>query len=180
MKCARFNPDGSRIVTASEDMTARIWDAATAKPIATLSGHEGKLTSAHFSSDGRRIVTTSFYKTARVWDAGSGKLIATLLGHKGCATSAQFCPDGSRLATGSRDSTARVWTILPTDAGGPPDWFRSFLHYMAQMRLNSDGALEPLKCHEWLTLRERLRRVLRDSAGQHPAYLRILRRFVRE
>jgi WD40 repeat protein len=31
---AAFSPDGSRIVTASDDDTARIWDAATGKEIA--------------------------------------------------------------------------------------------------------------------------------------------------
>ena len=37
---AAFSPDGSRIVTASEDKTARIWDAASAKEIAVLRGHD--------------------------------------------------------------------------------------------------------------------------------------------
>ena len=37
---AAFSPDGSRIVTASWDKTARVWDAATGKAIAVLSGHE--------------------------------------------------------------------------------------------------------------------------------------------
>jgi hypothetical protein len=35
-----FSPDGSRIVNASQDKTARIWDAATAKEIAVLRGHD--------------------------------------------------------------------------------------------------------------------------------------------
>ena len=37
---AAFSPDGSRIVTASSDKTARIWDAATGKEIAVLRGHD--------------------------------------------------------------------------------------------------------------------------------------------
>src|SRR5262245_29207929 len=37
---AAFSPDGSRIVTASWDNTARIWDAASAKEIAILLGPE--------------------------------------------------------------------------------------------------------------------------------------------
>ena len=69
MDSAAFSPDGSRIVTASEDKTARIWDAATAKEIAVLRGHESSVTSAAFSPDGSRIVTASEDKTARIWDA---------------------------------------------------------------------------------------------------------------
>ena len=56
VKSAAFNPDGSRIVTASQDKTARVWDAATAKEIAVLRGHESYVTSAAFSPDGTRIV----------------------------------------------------------------------------------------------------------------------------
>ena len=57
MWSAAFSPDGSRIVTASNDKTARVWDAATGIAIAVLSGHEGPVWSAAFSPDGSRIVT---------------------------------------------------------------------------------------------------------------------------
>ena len=37
---AAFSPDGKRIVTASWDKTARLWDAETGKPIGEpLKGH---------------------------------------------------------------------------------------------------------------------------------------------
>ena len=79
---AAFSPDGSRIVTASEDKTARIWDAATAKEIAVLRGHDDAVMSAAFSPDGSRIVTASADKTARIWDAATAKEIAVLRGHE--------------------------------------------------------------------------------------------------
>ena len=37
---AAFSPDGTRIVTASDDSTARVWDAATGKELTILRGHE--------------------------------------------------------------------------------------------------------------------------------------------
>ena len=52
-----------------------MWDAATGKAIAVLSGHEGPVLSAAFSPDGARAVTASSDKTARVWDVVTGKQI---------------------------------------------------------------------------------------------------------
>jgi WD domain, G-beta repeat len=65
---AAFSPDGKRIVTASSDKTARVWDAESGKPIGEpLRGHEDAVFSAAFSPDGKHIVTTSKDQTARVW-----------------------------------------------------------------------------------------------------------------
>jgi hypothetical protein len=106
---AAYSSDGSRIVTASADSTARVWDAASGKEIAVLRGHEGWVYSATFSPDGSRIVTASDDLTARVWDAASGKEILALRGHEGLVSTAAYSPDGSRIATASDDLTAHVW-----------------------------------------------------------------------
>jgi WD40 repeat protein len=105
---AAFSPDGSRIVSASRDKTARVWDVATAKQIAVLRGHGDSVGSAAFSPDGSRIVTASSDNTARIWDAATGKEIAVLRGQvwQVCAA---FSPDGSRIVTESSDNTARIW-----------------------------------------------------------------------
>jgi WD40 repeat protein len=65
---ASFSPDGRRIVTASEDKTAKIWDAASGHLLATLQGHSARLGFAAFSPDGRLIVTSSDDKTAKLWE----------------------------------------------------------------------------------------------------------------
>ena len=109
VRSAAFSPDGTRIVTASNDKTARVWDAATAKEIAVLRGHEDSVLSAAFSPDGTRIVTASWDKTAGVWDAATAKEIAVLRGHENWVNSAAFSPDGTRIVTASWDNTARVW-----------------------------------------------------------------------
>ena len=54
---AAFSPDGARIVTASADGTARIWDAATGSPVGEPLRQRDAVFSAAFSPDGARIVT---------------------------------------------------------------------------------------------------------------------------
>jgi hypothetical protein len=107
---------GKRIVTASEDRTARLWDAETGKQIgAPPAGHNGAVVSATFSPDGRRIVTASADKTARLWDADTGKQIgAPPVGHEDAVLSAAFSPDGRRIVTASQDTTARLWEVFAT------------------------------------------------------------------
>ena len=106
---AAFSPDGTRVVTASNDNTARLWDAGNGHLLATLAGHTGPVNSALFSPDGKRIVTASADGTARVWDAGDGRPLFLLGGHKGAVNSAVFSPDGKSIVTPSADGTARVW-----------------------------------------------------------------------
>jgi WD40 repeat protein len=108
---AAFSPDGKRIVTASADKTARLWNAENGKPIGEpLRGHEGALSSVAFSPDGKRIVTASSDKTARLWNAENGKPIGEpLKGHEGALSSARFSPDGRRIVTASGDWTVRLW-----------------------------------------------------------------------
>ncbi len=104
-----FSLDGSKIVTASEDKTARVWDVQ-GKLLATISGHAGGVNSVNFSPDGSKIVTASEDKTARVWDV-QGKLLRTMSGHSGSVMSANFSPDGSKIVTASEDRTMRLWDL---------------------------------------------------------------------
>jgi WD40 repeat protein len=107
---ATFSPDGSRVVTASNDATARLWDAITGEEIAALKGHEAPVWTAVFSSDGRRIMTASQDQTARLWDAASGKEIAVLRDTEKLA-SAALSPDGRLAITTSRTPVARLWDV---------------------------------------------------------------------
>ena len=82
VESAQFSADGTRIVTASEDHTARVWDAASGMPFGEPLRHEAGVFSAQFSPDGTRIVTASGDNTARVWDAASGKPLGEPLRHE--------------------------------------------------------------------------------------------------
>lgn len=105
---AVFSRDGKWIVTASEDWTARIWDAQTGRSHAGVLEHHGIVESAAFSPDGKHVVTASVDHSARIWNVNDGKL-ELRLDHDDAVWSAVFSPDGRHVLTASSDGTARIW-----------------------------------------------------------------------
>ncbi len=98
-----------KIVTASDDGTAKIWDATNGKLLFTLSGHTGAVNYAAFSPDGKRVATSSTDSTAKIWDATTGDLIWTLTGHKANVIRVTWEGDNTRVATASADNTVKIW-----------------------------------------------------------------------
>ncbi|MCX6878948.1 MAG: protein kinase, partial [Verrucomicrobia bacterium] len=124
---ASFSPDGTRVVTASADKTARVWDAANGKPVGEPMRHEAGVFRASFSPDGTRVLTASDDKTARVWDAASGKPLGEPMRHDASVISASFSTDGTRVVTASdgifqanRCGMARVWDAANGKPLGEP------------------------------------------------------------
>jgi WD40 repeat protein/class 3 adenylate cyclase len=106
---ASLSPDGKRVVTAGEDMTARVWNARNGQPITAPIKHAQSVLFAAFNADGTRVVTCCADGTTRVWDAATGDAIGEPMRHGGPVQYAAFSPDGSLVVTGGKDNAARVW-----------------------------------------------------------------------
>ena len=106
--CA-FSLDGKRIVSASEDKTLGVWDAATGDRLATLRGHKGHVHACAFSPDGETVVSASADRTIKLWDTASGDCRATLTGHALSVEKCACSPDGGSIVSASWDRTLRLW-----------------------------------------------------------------------
>ncbi|HRF19683.1 MAG TPA: WD40 repeat domain-containing protein, partial [Chitinophagaceae bacterium] len=58
-----------------KDHTARLWNVATGKTVAVLSGHTDAVHRAFFSPKGGKVVTLSVDRTVKLWDRYSGTLL---------------------------------------------------------------------------------------------------------
>jgi WD40 repeat protein len=104
---ALFSKDGTQIVTASADKTARLWQLDQLyEPI--IQEQVAPLLWAGFSRDGKQVLTAGLDNTARLWNL-DGMPVAVLKGHLAGITNADFSPDGQIIVTASRDKTARLW-----------------------------------------------------------------------
>ena len=118
---AMWSPDATRIVSASGDMSARIWNAdGSGEPI-VLTGHTDQVRHAAWDHEGKRIVTASTDETARIWTLDGSAPPLVLRGHTGPLRSAVFSPDGTKIVTASIDASAAIWTA---DGSGEPIFLR--------------------------------------------------------
>lgn len=52
-----FNPQGTKVVTASSDKTARLWDPLTGDCRQILEGHTDEIFSCAFNYEGNTLIT---------------------------------------------------------------------------------------------------------------------------
>lgn len=136
---ARFSPDrnSTRILTTSEDGTAKLWNTISHEVVQSFVGHTGPVVHGAFSEDGTRIVTGSTDGTARVWDVATGETLRVLKGHQWGVLSAEFSEDGRFVATGSADNTARVWDL--SDPDSEPLVLRGHTSEVTSVAVSPDG-----------------------------------------
>ena len=72
---ASYSPDGQRIVTASFDRTAKVWDAETGTELTTLKGHDGWVMSVVFRPDGKRIATAGMDGIVQIYTTDINELL---------------------------------------------------------------------------------------------------------
>ena len=108
---SEFSPDGTKVVTASDNNSGKIWNASTGALLFTLVGHTDTINFAEFSPDGTKVVTSSYDSTAKIWDVATGALLFTLVGHTDYLLFGKFSPDGTKVATSSNDKTAKIWDV---------------------------------------------------------------------
>lgn len=109
---AEFSNDGSRVVTACGDKTARVWDVATGSPVGQPLEHRDHVVECHFRpGNSRDVLTVSYDGTAQLWNGALGTKLAAPFRHQGPVRGGSFSIDGQRVLSFSVDRTARLWRI---------------------------------------------------------------------
>lgn len=133
-----FHPDGERIVTASVDGTARIWDLDTRREVLNFEEHnevmgvsmkrlrwlsDADITvkCASFAPNGELVASGSIAPRMgalrespgeiKLWNPRTGEVVRSFQEHVGIVLSLCFSPDGTRIASSSMDDehTFKVW-----------------------------------------------------------------------
>jgi WD40 repeat protein len=101
-------PDGRRFVSASNDRTAKVWDASSGSELFTLKGHKGFVCSVSIASDSYRVATGAMDGEVIIWSLRDAGQLANF-NHGSDDAKVSWRPDGNGLITGGADGCLRLW-----------------------------------------------------------------------
>jgi len=111
---ARFTPDGSKVVTAGEDGTLRIWGPKTGKSLAVVQGHgfhEAGVNCLQIHHDNTLALTGGQDNNACLVNIATAKVKATLQGHNDGIEDVAWVAHNPWAITGSLDGRVGIWDL---------------------------------------------------------------------
>jgi WD40 repeat protein len=112
--CVAFSPDGKTLAAGFESGEVRLWDVATSRERARLSGHGTRIRWIGFHPDGRSLAVAGNWPdgTVHIWDLETRTRRFRLPGHKSEVLTGAWRGDGRLLITaGAVDGTVRLWDL---------------------------------------------------------------------
>ncbi|XP_032160172.1 WD repeat-containing protein 86 isoform X1 [Mustela erminea] len=136
-----LSPDGQRLLTGSEDGTARLWSTADGQCCALLQGHESYVTFCQLEDEA--AFTCSADRTIRKWDVRTGQCLQVFRGHTSIVN--RILVANNQLFSSSYDRTARAWSV---DKGQVAQEFRGHRNCVLTLAYSAPWDLPGAPCAE--------------------------------
>jgi WD40 repeat protein len=108
----RFNEGGNRVITTSEDGSAKIWDVSSGQIHKSIQiTNKGWAYSADFHPRGGSVVIGAHGGQLGIYDVNSGAKQSDLRGHSRAINLIRFNKTGSRMVSASVDNSIKIWDI---------------------------------------------------------------------
>jgi serine/threonine protein kinase/WD40 repeat protein/tetratricopeptide (TPR) repeat protein len=162
---AAFSPDGRKVLTGSEDRTARFWEVPAGTPSGSPLHHAAAVSAVAFSPDGRTALTGTEEATARFWDVATGKPLGPPLSHASLIRTfvrgktvrrVAFAPDGRTALTAMSGGHVRRWEAPPEPVQGSVERVALWVATLTDRDLDSAGVVGWQRPEKWQENRRRL------------------------
>jgi U4/U6 small nuclear ribonucleoprotein PRP4 len=108
---ANVSPSTVNLISGGGEGNLNLWALDQEKPLATLSGHSGRVCRTEFHPSGRYAASASFDSSWRLWDVETATELLLQEGHSREVYTVAFNSDGSLVASGGFDSIGRIWDL---------------------------------------------------------------------
>ena len=115
---AKWNPDGSTVITGGADHWLRSWHSSSGAPASLAVSMLGVVSALDLTGDGQRLIAGTVGGDLRLADVPNGRLLS-VMSHRGFVYQSRFSGDGSLAITSTGDRTARLWDGLTGEPLSP-------------------------------------------------------------
>ncbi len=137
------SPDGRRVLTGSDDLAVRMFDAGTGRCVQTLSGHRTAIDALAWVPGGRLAISGSSRvdvemrtPTLRLWDVTTGNCLGTFGDFNEAVYDLQVSADGRHLFCLAGDWQVHAWNL---QAGAWTGHFRVHTGPGYRIAISPDG-----------------------------------------
>ncbi len=106
-----FGPENIKMLTCSDDKTARVTDVETGKEELVFTKHGAEVKSCDWHPYKALVMSGGKDNFAKLWDPHSGEELCTLYAHHQQVSKIKWHQNGNWVATGSKDASVRVHDI---------------------------------------------------------------------
>jgi WD40 repeat protein len=106
-----FTRDGTRLLLAHPDGSARMWYIPSGSLQREFRGHESMVRCAALSRNERFVATAGYDTKVILWDAATGRELMTLRGHDAYVDLVRFSSNDSELVSCAEDGSAAIWDV---------------------------------------------------------------------
>ena len=139
-----ITPDGTKVVSGSNDRTIKIWNLTTGQELLTFFpcySTAGLLSWLFFlfvkvTPDGTKVIAGSTEGTIEIWDLNIEQELCTLYAHTETLTTVDITPDGEKIVSGSVDETIKVWDLV---TGQQLLTLTGHLSFISSLAITPDG-----------------------------------------
>lgn len=108
---SNVSPSTVNLISGGGEGNLNLWALDQEKPLATLTGHSGRVCRTEFHPSGRYAASASFDSSWRLWDVETATELLLQEGHSREVYTVAFNNDGSLVASGGFDSIGRIWDL---------------------------------------------------------------------
>lgn len=111
VETACVSQDGRFYITASNDLSLKLWESNSGRLLNTFKGHTEVVTGAILSPNKKNAVTYTAFGFIKFWDIQSGELLSNIQEHMGSVVNAQFNKKGDVLVSCGLDNKVKLTDI---------------------------------------------------------------------
>jgi WD40 repeat protein/tRNA A-37 threonylcarbamoyl transferase component Bud32 len=163
VRALAFSRDGKRLLSGSEDRTARLWDVATGKPLTPPLGHARAVNAVAVSPDVSVLLTGVDDGCYRAWDAATGKPLGPPIQLRTVSgmmpvNALAFAADGKTFTAATRFGVYSGLKV-PRPMEGSVERLVLWAQVLTGLKLDKDGTTGALDGPAWAERKRQLDRL---------------------